>query len=145
MRISADRLQQLLASHDRTAAYAKDVKLFREPDAANTVVARGPGDRKGFLFTVSPLLWNPVAGAEYLLVAGRSGDDMSFVVAYHVLGDDQYLLASSFIMRDEPGPIAFAYSGYIRPRLHFSSCWGCPGETGKLLFRNPDAVVILQP
>ncbi|MCC6898276.1 MAG: hypothetical protein IT377_04840 [Polyangiaceae bacterium] len=48
-------------------------------------------------------------------------------------------------MKNEPGPVAFAYSGYIRPRLHFSTCWGCPGETGKLLHREPDAVVIVQP
>jgi hypothetical protein len=47
--------------------------------------------------------------------------------------------------------VAFAYDNYIRPRFHFSTCWGCPGasetssETGKLLFREPDEVVILQP
>jgi hypothetical protein len=89
-------------------------------------------------------LWNPVAGAQYLLVSARSGDSTSFVAAFHVAGKDEYLLASSFVMKNEPGPVAFAYSGYIRPRLHFSTCWGCPGETGKLLHRDPDAVVIVQ-
>jgi hypothetical protein len=29
--------------------------------------------------------------------------------------------------------------------LHFSTCWGCPGETGKILFRKPERPVILQP
>ena len=144
-RIKAERLRKLLASHAITARLAKDVVFFREPDAANTVVARGDGDRKGFLFTVAPLVWNPVAGAEYLLVSARSGKQTSFVLAYHVLGNDNYRLASSFIMENESGPVAFAYSGYIRPRLHFSTCWGCPGETGKLLFRQPDSVVVLQP
>ena len=42
-------------------------------------------------------------------------------------------------------PVALAYNGYIRPRLHFSTCWGCPGETGKILYRDPDAAVVLQP
>lgn len=145
VRITADRLEKLFAEHPRTKSLAKDVKFFREPDAANTVVARGPGDKKGFLFTVAPLIWNPVAGSEFLIVSGRSGESTSFVVVYHVLDEDRYALASSFIMLQEPGPVALAYSGYIRPRLHFSTCWGCPGETGKILHRDPDSVVILQP
>jgi hypothetical protein len=29
--------------------------------------------------------------------------------------------------------------------LHWSNCWGCPGENGKVLFKQPDSVVILQP
>jgi len=129
----------------RTKALAADVKFFREPDAANTVVSRGPGERKGFQFTVAPLLWNPVAGAEYLVLSARSGENLSFVLAYHVLLDDDYRLAASFVMKNEPGPVALIYSGYIRPRLHFSTCWGCPGETGKILYRQPDSVVIVQP
>lgn len=144
-KLSAEELQKLLAADPRTAALAKDVKYFRDPDGANAVVERGPGDKKGFTFTVAPLLWNPVAGAQYLLVAARSGESTSFVAAFHVAGKDEYRLASSFVMKNEPGPVAFAYSGYIRPRLHFSTCWGCPGETGKLLHREPDAVVIVQP
>ena len=144
-RIDAAQLEKLLALHEPTRALAKDVKFFREPDAANTVVERGPGDKKGFSFTVAPLIWNPVAGAEFLLVSGRSGDRDSFVLAFHVLSDKEFKLASSFVMKAEPGPVAFAYSGYIRPRLHFSTCWGCPGETGKILYRDPDSVIIVQP
>jgi len=144
-RIAADRLEKLFRADDSTKSLAKDVKLFREPDAANTVVARGPGDKKGFSFSVAPLIWNPVAGAEYLLVSGRSGEDTCFVVAYHVLADENYRLASSFVMKNELGPVAFAYSGYIRPRLHFSTCWGCSGETGKILYRDPGSVIIVQP
>lgn len=144
-KINAAELEKILAADPRTAMLAKDVKFFRDPEAANTVIERGPGDKKGFSFTVAPLLWNPVAGAQYLLVAARSGDNTSFVVAFHAAGKDEYRLASSFVMKNEPGPVALAYSGYIRPRLHFSTCWGCPGETGKLLHRDPDAVVIVQP
>ncbi len=143
--LTAARLEKLFADDPHTRSIAKDVKFFREPDAANTVVERGPGDKKGFLFTVSPMIWNPVAGSEFLVVVGRSGKDTSFVVSYYVVDKDRYQLASSFIMKDEPGPVALAYSGYIRPRLHFSTCWGCPGETGKILHRDPDSVVIVQP
>ncbi len=138
-------LEKLLAAAEPTAGIAKDLIFFREPDAANTVVSRGDGDKKGFLFTVAPLLWRPIAGSEFLIVAARSGKDTSFVAVFYVLGPKRYKLASSFIMQNETGPIALAYSGYIRPRLHFSSCWGCPGETGKILHRDPDSVLIGQP
>lgn len=144
-KLTADRLSALLLANPETRELAKDIKFFREPDAAETVVKRGHGDRKGFSFTVSPLLWNPVAGAEFLLVSARSGENTSFVVAYYVRGDDDFALAASFVMKTEPGPVAFAYSNDIRPRLHFSTCWGCPGETGKILFRPPERVAILQP
>jgi formylglycine-generating enzyme required for sulfatase activity len=144
-RLSAKRLGELLATDPKTRALAKDLKFFREPDAANTVRARGPGNDQGFLLTVAPLVWNPTAGARYLVVAARSGEATSFVVVYYVLGKDDYRLASSFVMQDEPGPVALAYNGYIRPRLHFSTCWGCPGETGKILHRSPDSAVVLQP
>jgi hypothetical protein len=144
-KLPAERIAALLASSKLTEALAKDVKLFRDPDSAETVVSRGPGERKGFDFTVAPLLWNPVPGAEFLLVSARSGESTSFVLAFYVRGDDDYALASSFVMKDEPGPVAFAYSNDIRPRLHFSTCWGCPGETGKILFRQPEKVVIVQP
>ncbi len=144
-KLDAARLERLLADDPRTAWLARDVKLFREPDAARTVVSRGPGDEKGFSFTVAPLRWNPAPGVEFLLVTARSGADVSFVVAYHVVGPDEYALAASFAMKREPGPVAFAYSNSIRPRLHFSTCWGCLGETGKLLFREPETVAILQP
>ena len=145
VRITADRLEKLLVGRPETLAIAKDIKFFKEPDSAQAVIDRGPGDRKGYSFTVAPLKWNPVPGAEFVLVTGRSGDDTSFVVALHVLGADEYRVAASFVMKNEPGPVALAYDQYIRPRLHFSTCWGCRGETGKILFRKPERAVILQP
>jgi hypothetical protein len=143
--VTTERLAELFRKDEKLSRIAKDVRLFREPDGADTVVSRGPGDKKGFFFTVMPLLWNPVAGAEFLVVAGRSGESTSFVVAFRVVGNDDYQLASSFIMENEVGPVALAYNGYIRPRLHFSTCWGCPGETGKILYKDPDTVSITQP
>lgn len=144
-RMPASRLTKLLAESERTAWLAKDVVYFREPESAETVVTRGPGDRKGQSFTVAPLLWNPSPGSRILLVSARSGEARSFVVAYHVLGDDAYRLAASFVMEGERGPVAFAYDPEVRPRVHFSTCWGCLGETGKIVFRKPERVAILQP
>ena len=123
----------------------ENVQMFREPDAADTVVEKGSGDRKGLTFSVTPVLWNPSIGARFLVVAGRAGKDTSFVLAYNVMGKNDYSIAASFVMRNEPGPVALAFDDSIRPRLFFSTCWGCPGETGKILFRDPESVAIVQP
>lgn len=139
------RLSELLAQDERTARLAKDLSLFAEPEAINTVIARGPGNRMGFDFTTQPLLWRPELGSEFLVWAAKSGERTSFVLVYEKAGAEQYALHSSFILENEPGPVILAYSPSIRPRMHFSSCWGCPGENGKILFRKPNTAVILQP
>jgi hypothetical protein len=145
VKLTAEELEQALAADPAGKPLAHDIKFFREPEGANTVVSRGPGEKKGFDFTVAPLLWNPTPGAEILLVTARSGDTTSFVAAFHVLPGNKYRLASTFTLQNEPGPVALAYSPDIKPRVHFSTCWGCPGETGKALFRRPETVVIVQP
>jgi hypothetical protein len=137
-------LAALLAGDPHTAVLSEPA-YFKEPDAARTVLARGNGDTQGFSFTVTPLRWNPDLGTEFVIATGHAKGDLSFVVALLVIADDQYRVVSSMILRDEPGPVALAYSNDIRPRLHFSGCWGCPGENGKILYRKPDAVVITQP
>lgn len=143
--LNAAQLTALLGNHPKTEALAEGLLLFSEPEGVETVIARGPGNKQGFDFTTQPLLWRPAVGTRFLVLAGKSGKNTSFVLAYHVAADDDYELAASFVMRNEEGPIVFAYSASIRPRLHFSDCWGCPGETGKILFRPPDSVSIVQP
>jgi hypothetical protein len=138
-------LARLLASDPATRRIAHDLHYFEEAAAAEAVLARGNGDRQGSLLTSAPLGWNPVAGVELLVVAARSGESTSFVIVADTLGDGSRRLASSFIMEDEPGPVVLAYDSAIRSRVHFSTCWACPGETGKVVYRDPDRAVISQP
>jgi hypothetical protein len=139
------KLSDVLASDTHTASLSNDLGYFSEPEATRTVLARGNGDHEGFSFTVRPLLWNPDLGTQFVIVSGHAQKDVSFVVALLVVADNEFRVAASMILRDEPGPVVLAYSNDIRPRLHYSTCWGCPGETGKLLYRAPDSVVITQP
>jgi hypothetical protein len=141
--LSNQELRSLMKTHPRTAALADEAQLY-PADAAATVFARGPGNSMGFELTTSPLLWQPGRGAKYLIVAGHSGNKTAFVLVYSA-APERRVLASSLIMKNEPGPVALGFSPSIRPRVHFSTCWGCPGETGKALFRPPESVVILQP
>lgn len=143
--LSAERVAALLAASPETKSLAEKWTFFQEPDAAETVVSRGPGERQGLRFTVAPLLYSPVRGTRYLLITGRSGKETSLVAAFWVVGKDQYELAASMVMKNEPGPVAFAYHESIKPRLFFSTCWKCPGETGRLIYRDPDRIAIVQP
>jgi hypothetical protein len=136
-------LKKLLAEDPHTSELAEGASLFKS-EAVETVFHRGPGESQGFTLTTSVLRWNPSAGATYLLVAGRSGEKTSFVVALREEGERK-VVAGSFIMKNEPGPVVLAYAPSIRPRVHFSTCFGCPGETGKVLFREPEELVFLQP
>jgi hypothetical protein len=138
-------LEGLLAASPATRDIARDLVYFDSVSARATVLSQAGRDSDGLTFTSAPLLWNPAAGVELLIVTGRSGAATSFVVAFDVLGDSSKRLASSFIMLDETGPVMLAYRPSRRGRLEFSTCWGCLGETGRVLYRDPDQTLITQP
>lgn len=143
--LPADALAALLAQDASTSALGSDLVYFREAEATRTVLERGSSDGRGFVITTAPLRWRPAAGAELLVVVARSGPRTSLIVAYYVLGPSRHRLASSFVMENEIGPVVLAYDESTRSRILFSTCWGCPGETGRILYREPDRVEILQP
>jgi hypothetical protein len=138
-------LARWLQAEPATRALAHELQYFDDARATEQVQARGNDERRGLLLTSSPLAWNPAAGVELLVVTGRSGQATSFVVVLDALGDGSRRVASSFIMQDEPGPVALAYNGQSRQRLSFSTCWDCPGESGKIVYRDPDRAIISQP
>ena len=105
--LSTEDLRKLLSEDSRTAAFAKDASFFKT-DAAATVLARGPGETKGFQLTTAPVLWQPSPGTLYLVLAAHQASSRtSFVLAYYENGERRKL-AGSFIMKNEPGPIARA-------------------------------------
>lgn len=139
-------LKRLFELDPVTRPFATRAKPFAI-DAASTVLARGPGDTMGFTLTTRALDWRPSRGVALLVVVARLEPNEAIVAAFHrgkeASGGER--LAGTFLMKNEAGPIALGYAESIRPRMHFSGCWGCPGETGKLLFREPEEIVLLQP
>jgi len=142
--LSPEHLKALMRSDPITLPLSEGVQFFREPEAAETVVSRGGGDKKGLTFSVAPTLWNPSVGVNLLVLVAHA-KETSFVLVYNVVAKDEYGLTASFVMKSEPGPVALAFDDSIRTRLFFSTCWGCPGETGKILFREPESAAIVQP
>jgi hypothetical protein len=121
-----------------------EVTFFTEPDDVNRVTARGDAGRGGNNLTTSPLLWSPDLGEEILVMTGLGSSGSSFIAAFHRLPDDRYRLASSFVLKDDKGPIVLGFNGWAKNRVTWSTCWGCLGEEGAILYRKSRRVVIEQ-
>lgn len=121
-----------------------DVTFFKEPDDVNVVTERGDGGKSGALMTTSPLMWSPELGEELLVIAGRGSSGSAFVAAFYRLPDDRYRIASSFVLMQNAGPIVLAFNGWVRNRITWSTCWGCLGEEGAVVYRKNRRVVIEQ-
>ena len=97
--------------------------------------------------TTAPLLWSPVPGEEILVVTGRSGAH-SFIVAFHRLADEhgesRYRVGSAFLLENEPGPVVLVYDPSARRRMHWMTCQGCYGESGRIRYGEDNRVVITQ-
>jgi hypothetical protein len=123
-----------------------DITFFKEPDDVNLALSRGDAGVNSVpntSFTTSPLLWSPVPGEEILVVAGRA-QKSSFIVAFYRLPGDRYRIGSSFILKDEKGPIVLGTNSYVRKRLSWALCWECRGESGHVTYREDNRVVITQ-
>ncbi len=150
--LSPSRLGEMFAAIERLAPLAKEeIVYFREEAAVDEIMRRGRarGMDAGSTppnteLTTSPIIWNPVPGEEILLVAGRSGEKTSFIVAFHVLPGDRHRVGNALVMHDEVGPVAIVYNPYVRRKLHWTSCWECYGEVGNITYRDDNRVVITQ-
>ncbi|MCL2824989.1 MAG: hypothetical protein FWD57_13455 [Polyangiaceae bacterium] len=124
--------------------YLGDVSFFREPDDVDRVVNRGDTGKQGNILTANPVLWNPIVGEELLVISGLGSSGSSFIAAFFVLPNDRYRLASSFVLKNETGPVVLGYNGWTKNRLMWSTCWGCLGEEGPIIHREAGRVVIEQ-
>lgn len=127
-------------------ASAKEVAFFREESEVARVVAKSGLKEipKNWQLTTKPLLWRPAAGVQVLVAAGQLDKTHSFVVALDVLEDGRYRVASSFLLRNEPGPIALAHNKTLRKRLRWHLCLDCKAESGNIGYRDDGRVVIVQ-
>ena len=143
VKLDAAQVTNMIKSIPRLADLG-DVTFFREPDDVNRVVGRGDAGKQGNTLTTSPLLWSPMLGEELLVLAGLGSSGSAFVAAFYRLPNDRYRLASSFVLKNEPGPIVLGYNGWTQNRLTWSTCWGCLGEEGLIIHREASRVVIEQ-
>lgn len=143
--LPAKELAEMFASVPALSTLDREITYFKEPDDVNVVLARGDAGAppQNTVLTTSPLLWNPVPGEQIVVLAGRAAKD-SFVVAFYRLPGDRYRIASTLVLKDEKGPIALGFNGYVRKRLFWATCWDCRGESGNVTYRDDGRVVITQ-
>jgi hypothetical protein len=121
-----------------------EVSFFKDPDDVNVVTGRGDGGKSGAIMTTSPLMWSPDLGEELLVFAAKGSSGSSFIAAFYKLPGDRYRIASSFVLKQNAGPIVLAFNGWVRRRITWSTCWGCLGEEGAVIYRKNRRVVIEQ-
>ncbi|NUP11299.1 MAG: hypothetical protein HOW73_35075 [Polyangiaceae bacterium] len=121
------------------------IKYFEEEAAAREVTSKADAgvDPKGYVLTTLPLAWRPVPGEDLLIVTGLAGED-SFIVALYRLADGRHRVASSLVLKKDPGPILLAFDRSVDSRLEWSTSWQRPGESGRITLRDDRRVIITQ-
>lgn len=144
--LTAAQVADMLATVPQLKDLSREITFFKEPEDVQHALARGDagvGTVPNTSFTTHPLLWSPVPGEEILVLAGRA-QKSSFIVAFYRLPDDRYRIGSSFILKDEKGPVVLGYNNYNRKKLSWALCWDCRGESGNVTYREDNRVVITQ-
>lgn len=142
--LSAEKLAAIIRAVPQLAKLSGDPKYFDEAGAVRAVESRADGGTtEGFKLTTGALLWRPVLGEEVVVVAVQVGVD-TLVAAFHRLPDDRLRVASTLVLRKDPGPVVLAYDRSAPKRLEWSTCWGCRGESGRIAYRDDRRVVITQ-
>ncbi len=95
-----------------------------------------------YTFTVNAVRWSPAFGEEVLVVAAKSRPG-SWIAALYAMPDGRWRHAASFLLRDDPLPIALAF-GAARREVAWATCWGCGGESGVVAYDTDNRVVIVQ-
>ncbi len=142
--VSPETVGELFSVIPELTKLGRDIKYFDPEAAPKRVVERADaGDTKGYELVTAPLAWSPVAGEELVVVTGLAGED-AFIVAFYKLPQDRYRIASSLVLKKDPGPVVLAYDRSVSKRLEWSTCWQCPGESGRIAYRDDRRVVITQ-
>lgn len=142
--VNLKTVSKVLSASPRLAPYAKELAFFKEEDAIKTVLQRGDAGtaKPGPVLTTSPVLWTPFPTEEVVVLALKA-KNASLIVALYRLGEDSFRLASSLVLKDEPGPIVLSYTSFNKKRVLWSTCWECTGEQGSVEYRDGRRLIIL--
>ena len=120
---------------------------FHQFDAAQIDRALGRGghtrETVQWNFPEQVLAWSPTAGEEIWVFAGTDGHS-SLVAALYPMPDGSFVHGGSFVLHDEPVPIAVAWDYGSRDQVLWSACWSCTGEGGAVVFRDDHSLVVVQ-
>jgi hypothetical protein len=144
--IDEAELGRIVGAVPELARLGQELRLFTQGDALQ-ISKKGREEPNGVVFSEKPILWAPEAGAEVLVLTGRS-KSTGFVIAlypvHHEGAADTYRLASFLIMPGDLSPVVLAYRPERRRELFWTGCWDCSAEQGGVSYREDRRVVIVQ-
>ncbi len=143
--LGAEQLEQMFAAIPQLAKLKGTVQFFDAEAAKKDVTEKADAgaDPKGYELTTLPVTWRPVPGEEIVVATGLVQED-AFIVALYRLPDGRYRVASSLVLKKDPGPIVVAFDRSVDNRLEWSESWQRPGESGRITYRDDRRVVITQ-
>lgn len=144
--LAASELSEMFSVVPQLAKLGGTIAFFDQEATVKTVMSRadaGTSEPKGWDLTVEPLAWRPITGEDLVVVTGLAGED-SFIVALYKMPDGRFRVASSLVLKRDKGPVVLAYDRSVQNRLEWSTCWQCPGESGRISYRDDRRVIITQ-
>jgi hypothetical protein len=141
--VELDVLRTILRTVPQLAPYANDFTPF-SAEEVDQALSRNDLGRESlpWNFPTGVLEWSPEQGERVWVVAG-TGAGSSVVAALYPLPDGSYVHAASFVLKDEPVPVALAWDDAHPLQIHWTACWGCPGEGGTVDYRPEDGRVVV--
>lgn len=142
--MSGEEIQAVLRRVPELASFAETYRPL-SPTEVEHALARG-NHLRGWLgewqLVNRMLIWAPAPGEEAWIITGKTSTT-SFVTALLPMPDGSFIDIGSFALRDESLPIALAYNPANPRELLFSTCWGCGGESGAILYREDSTFTIV--
>lgn len=138
-----EQLRGIFASLAPLRRFAGDVRLLRREEI-DTALRRGGASRESIaLWTVAPaaFAWSPAAGEEIWSLSVRAGERVVLAWIYP-LADGRFAHGRSLVLEGRNPTAAIAYSDGWPHQLRWTSCWGCEGEGGAVLWQEDAALEV---
>lgn len=144
VQLDVAKVSKMIAAVPRLAHYAKDIAFYPEEEAIKAVLAKGDaGIKPGPALTTQAVTWTAVPNEEVVAMALKA-KGAALLLAFYKLPGDRYRLASSLVLKEEPGPVVLVVSNFNKRRIGWSTCWECQGESGAFELRDNRRIVIVQ-
>ena len=92
---------------------------------------RSRGNISAWRFAPPVFAWQPVRGETLWVVSGRVRDKTLLAVLYP-MPDDSFAHAASTLIDERDSSVAVGYNEERPRELLWSTCFGCPGEGGRI-------------
>lgn len=130
--VGIEALRNALGAIPEFAAMAPEFTPYDRGDIDAALVRgkRRRGNITAWRFAPAAFRWSPAPGALYWVVTGRAAGKSLVAVLTPVT--DGFQLAASTVLTGQRTTVAIGYAEAKRSQLLFTTCFGCPGESGDI-------------